>query len=101
MEFISQRCLLAVVLHYLLINLYFHSFNCLYIILDIISNGQKLLYFQLERLPELSNLQLQGGAMVQDSVIAHIFLYLEDILQLLEVVSRLSEQIGEVLFRIH
>jgi hypothetical protein len=45
----------------------------------------------LEGLPHLPQLQLQRSSMVQNSVIAHILLDFEDILQLLEILCGFSQ----------
>ena len=91
MKLISQLCLLPIILHNLLINIHLDSLNSLDIILYIVPDRQQLLNLMLEGLSHLPQLQLQRSSMVQNSVIAHILLDFEDILQLLEILCGFSQ----------
>lgn len=82
---LGQCHLLPIILHDRLVNMQFHHFHSLHVVLDIIADPDQLLNLAVHRLPQPSHLSLNSCAVVEDSVVAHELLDFEDVFDLLEV----------------
>lgn len=83
--FLRKFYLLPIIVHDRLINMQFHHFHSLHIVLDIIPNPNQLLNLPMHRLPQPPHLSLNSRAVVEDRVVAHELLDLEDVFDLFEV----------------
>ena len=85
----SQCYFFPVILHDRLVDVQLHHFNCLHVVLDIVADANQLLYLLVHRLPQHADVGFDSSAVVEDGVVAHKLLHLEDVFDLLEVASDL------------
>jgi hypothetical protein len=86
----------AIVLHDGLINSRLYLLYSFHVVLDIVTNSGQFFSLVLDCLSGQSELCLNGCAVVEDGIVAKVFLHFQHFLDLFEIGSHLFEHIAEM-----